>query len=165
MSRIYFVPLSGTITNAGGNTDLFSLQPADDKPIRLRGFTLGQLSEVGDTAEEGLRVTVNLLPATFTVGSGGSSVTAAKPNNDPTNGPDWGFTARVNDTTVATTSGTLTVRDEFAWNIRNSPYEHWYPDIDFCPMAVQGQGLVVRCETTPADDFTFSGGAWVEELG
>ena len=59
MARIYFVPYTGTITNAGGNTDLFSIQPADDIPIRLRGFVLGNVSEVGDAAEEALRITVN----------------------------------------------------------------------------------------------------------
>lgn len=163
MSRIYFVPYNGTLTNAGGDTDIFSLQAADDVPIRLRGFTLGQLSEVGDAAEEGVRVTVKYLPATFTVGSGGSAVTAAKPGADPA-GTDWSMTARANDTTVATTSGTAIVRDEFAWNIRNSPYERWYPDLDFCPVARQGTGIVIRLETTLADDITFSGGCWVEEL-
>lgn len=163
MSRIYFVPFNGTVTNAGGDVDLFSLQPADDIPIRLRGITLGQISEVGDTQEEGLRITVKYLPATFTVGSGGSAVTAAKPGADPA-GTDWSFTARTNDTTVATTSGTAIVRDEFGWNERNTPYERWYPDIDFCPIARQGAGLVIRQETTAADDYTFSGGVWVEEL-
>jgi hypothetical protein len=164
MARIYSVPFNGTVTNAGGNVDLFSLQPADDKPIRLRGLRLGQISEVGDAAEEGLRITVKRMPATFTVGSGGSSVTAAAPNSDP-NGTVWGFTARVNDTTVATTSGTAQVLDEIGWNERNSPYETWYPDNDYCPGASQASAIVVVQETTAADDYTFSGVAFVEELG
>lgn len=163
MSRIYSVPFSGTVTNAGGNTDLWSLQPADDKKIRLRGFILGQISEVADAQEEGLRVTVNYLPAAFTVGSGGAAVTAVVPLGDRL-GPVWGFTARTNDTTVATTSGTLVVDDEFGWNERNTPYEHWYPDERFCPEAAQGTGIVIRQETTAADDYTFSGVAFVEEL-
>jgi hypothetical protein len=163
MSRIYAVPFTGTVTAAGGNVDLFSLQPAANKPIRLRGLRLGQISEVGDTAEEGLRVTVKRLPATFTVGSGGSAVTAVAPIDDSA-GTVWGFTARVNDTTVATTSGTAVVLDEIGWNIRNTPYETWYPDDKFCPSAINGQGIVVVQETTAADDYTFSGVAYVEEL-
>lgn len=163
MSRIYFVPFNGTVTAAGGDTDLFSLQAADDIPIRIRGFTLGQVSEVGDAQEENLRITVKYLPATFTVGSGGSAVTAVPPGADPA-AANWSFTARTNDTTVATTSGTAIVRDEFGWNERNTPYERWYPDLDFCPVARQGAGLVIRQETTAADDYTFSGGVWVEEL-
>lgn len=163
MSRFYTVPLSGTLTNAGGDTDIFSLQPADDKPIRLWGFTLGNVSEVGDTAEEGVRITVKYLPATFTVGSGGSAVTAVAPVDEP-GGSVWGATVRTNDTTVATSSGTVLVRDEFAWNIRNSPYEHWYPNERFCPYAAQGTGIVIRLETTLADDVTFSGACYFEEL-
>jgi hypothetical protein len=164
MGRKYPVPFNGTVTAAGGDVDLWSFQPASNKPILLRGFTLGQISEVGDTAEEGLRITVKRLPATFTVGSGGSSVTAAAPANS-SGDTAWGFTARVNDTTVATTSGTAQVLDEFGWNERNTPLEKWYPDADYCPGAFNAQGLVIRCETTLADDMTFSGVAWVEEMG
>ena len=163
MSRIYAVPFNGTVTAAGTDTDLWSLQPADDKPIRIRGFKLGQISEVADAGEEGLRITIKRLPATFTVGSGGSSVTAAASMNH-SDDTVWGFTARVNDTTVATTSGTAQVLDEFGWNIRNAPYEVWYPDVQFCPQCVQAQGLIIRCETTAADDLTFSGVCFVEEL-
>lgn len=165
MGRIYAVPISGTVTNAGGNTDLISLQAADDKPIRLRGFVVGQSSELGDGAEEGLRLTVLHLPTTFTVGTGGSAVTASKPINDPVNGADWGFTARTNDTTVATSNGTTRTQFNTAWNLRNSPFDFWFPDVDFCPHASQGAGLVLRLESTPADDLTFEGTAYVEELG
>ncbi len=162
MPRIYSVPLSGTITASGGDTDLFSLQPADDRPIKLLEFTLGQISEVGDTGEEGLRITVRRMTATFTVGSGGSSVTAAAPINDA-GGSVWAFTARVNDTTVATTSGTNQVLDEVGWNERNTPCDRIYADIDRCPVAKQTEAIIVRCETTLADDMTFSGRAIVQE--
>lgn len=162
--RIYAVPLNGTITAAGTDTDIWSFQPADDKPIKLMGFTLGQISEVGDTAEEGIRITVRRMTATFTVGSGGSSVTAAAPISRSADAT-WGFTARTNDTTVATTNGTNQVLDEFGWNERGTPYDRIYPDDDFRPGAVQTEGLVVRCETTIADDLTFSGVAWVWEQG
>jgi hypothetical protein len=164
MGRKYPVPFNGTVTAAGGDVDLWSFQPASNKPILLRGFTLGQISEVGDSQEEGLRITVKRLPATFTVGSGGSSVTAAATPNSSAD-TVWGFTARTNDTTVATTSGTAQVLDEFGWNERNTPLEKWYPDSDYCPGAINAQGLVIRCETTLADDMTFSGVAWVEEMG
>jgi hypothetical protein len=162
--RIYAVSLAGTVTSAGGNADLWSFQPASNKPIRLRGFKLGQTSEVADAAEEGVRVTVKRMPATWTVGSGGNAVTASRPMNSTTD-QTWSFTARTNDTTVGTTSGTADILDENAWNIRNSPYEVWYPDVDFCPAAFNGQGLVICLETTLADDITFAGVAYVEELG
>ena len=163
MSRIYSIPFNGTITAAGTDTDIWSLQPADDKPIILRGFTLGQTSEISDTGEENLRITVKYLPATFTVGSGGSAVTAVAPPYEP-GGSVWSFTARTNDTTVATSSGTVLIRDEFGWNVRNTPYERWYPDERFATYAAQATGIIIRCESTVTDDITFSGVAFVEEL-
>lgn len=162
MGRGYSVPLNGTISNAGGDTDLFSLQPADDVPIRLWGFLISQISEVGDAAEEGLRLTIRYLPATFTVGSGGSAVTAASPTADPA-GTVWSATVRTNDTTVATTNGTGLIRHEAGWNERNSPYDFFFPNELFAPMARQGAGLVLRNETTAADDLTGCATCWFEE--
>jgi hypothetical protein len=162
VSRIYSIPFNGTITLAGTDTDIWSFQPADDKPIILRGFTLGQSTEISDSGEENLRITVKYLPATFTVGSGGSAVTAVSPPGDP-GAAVWGFTARTNDTTVATSSGTVLIRDEFGWNVRNTPYEHWYPDERFAAFAAQAAGIIIRCESTVIDDLAFSGVAFVEE--
>jgi len=164
MSRMYAVPFSGTLTAAGTDTDIWSIAPASNRSINLRGFTLGQTSEIGDAMEEGVRITVRRLPATFTVGTGGSAVTAVA---TPGSSLDtvWGATIRTNDTGVATTSGTAQILDEFGWNLRNSPYEHWYPDERFCPGAFNGQGLVVRLETTLADDISFTGTLWFQEEG
>jgi hypothetical protein len=164
MARIYTIPFNGTVTSAGTDVDLWSFQPAANKSIELKGFTLGQTSEIGDAMEENLRITVKRLPATFTVGTGGSVVTAKPPNTSSVD-PAWSFTARINDTGVATSSGTVEILDELGWNERNTPYEHWYPDERYCPNAFNGQGLVIRCETTLLDDMTFSGTAWVEEEG
>jgi len=162
MGRGYAITLNGTITAAGGDVDLGSFQPADDIPIRIWGFLLSQISEVGDANEEGLRVTVKYLPATFTVGSGGNAVTAISPSSDPA-GTAWGMTARTNDTTVATSSGTVLVRQEVGWNVRNSPCDFFFPSEVFAPMARQGTGIVVRQETTAADDYTGCFTFWVEE--
>lgn len=164
MGRIYAVPYNGTITNAGGNADLFSLQPADDIPIRLCGIILSQISEVGDTAEEGLRITIKRMTATYTVGSGGSSVTAAAPMSG-SGDTVWSFTARANDTTVGTSSGTTQVMAELGWNERNTPFDFWFPDEKFMPVAKQGQAIAIVMETTLADDMTGSFVAFVEELG
>ena len=162
MARGYAVTLNGTITNAGADTDLGSFQPADDVPIRMWGFLLSQISEVGDAAEEGLRITVKYLPATFTVGSGGNAVTAISPCNDPA-GTVWSMTARTNDTTVATSSGTVLIRQEIGWNERNSPYDFFFPNELFAPMARQGTGICVRQETTAADDYSGTFTFWIEE--
>lgn len=160
MGRIYAIPFTGTVTAAGGDTDLFEFLPADDKPIKLRGFLLSQLSEVGDLAEEGLRISIIRLPATVTSGSGGAAIT---PVPSDSAGTAAGVLAETNNTTVATTSGTAVTILELAWNNRNSPYDFWYPDEQFAPKVKQGEGLVIRMQTTLADDMTFCGTAWVEE--
>lgn len=162
MGRIYSVSYTGTITAAGTDTDLLSIQPASNKPVRLRGFRLSQISEVGDAQEEGLRVSVIRLPATFTVGSGGSAVTALPTLADAAD-TVWSFTARCNDTTVATTSGTAQILEEIGWNERNSPCDFWYPDTAFCPKVKNGEGLVVRLQTTLTDDMTGCFTFWLEE--
>lgn len=159
MGRIYSISYQGTITNAGGNADLLELLPADDKPVRLRGFSLSQISEVGDAAEEGLRIAVLRLGATVTTGNG-TSVTPAPTDSANT---AFGGTAECNGATVATTTGSTTTLAEFGWNIRNSPFDFWWPDREFCPKAKQGEGLFVRMETTPADDFTAQLTFWIEE--
>lgn len=160
MGRIYSVTYNGTITNAGGNSDLLELLPADDKPIKLRGMVLSQISEVGDAASEGLRITVQRFPATVTSGSGGSAVTPV-----PVDSADAaaGVAAECNNTTVATTSSTAVTLADMGWIIQNSPFDFWWPDERFAPKAKQGEALIVRMETTPADDFTGSFTFWLEE--
>lgn len=160
MGRVYTVPFAGgTVTNAGGNADLWEFLPASNKPIKLRGFRFGQISEVGDAAEEGVEIQIIRMTATVT-GSNGSSVTPV-----PMDSADVaaGFTAEVNGTTVATTSGTSTIVESCPWNIRGSPCEVWYPDERFSPKAKNAEGLFIRLITTVADDITFGGVAWVEE--
>lgn len=160
MGRIYTCSYQGTITTAGGDADLIEILPADDKPIKLRGFCLSQISEVGDTAEEGLRISVLRMAATVTSGSGGSSVTPAAMDSANTAS---GATVEMNNTTVATTSGATTTICEFGWNIRNSPFDFWFPDAEFAPKAKQGEGLFIRLQTTLADDMSGQFTVWIEE--
>jgi hypothetical protein len=159
MSRIYRVPYSGAVTTSA---DLIEILPADDKPVKLIGFIIGQTSETGDAAEENLRLTVRHMTATVTSGSGGSSVTPVK--NDPGVDVAAGFAAEANNGTVATTSGTSTVMEEFAWNIRSSPLERWWPDDDLAPTARQGEALLIRLESTPADSISVNYTAIVKEF-
>lgn len=159
MGRIYAVAYAGTVTNAGGNTDLLELNPADDKPCVLRGMSFGNYSEFGDAAEEAIRINVQRFPATVTTGNG-TAVTGA-----PVDSADAaaGFSAECNGTTVATTSGTAIFLAELAWNIRNSPFDFWWPDARFAPKAKQGEAIIVRMESTLADDASLALTFWVEE--
>lgn len=160
MAVIFTVSFSGTLAAAGTDADLFELTPADDKPIRLRGLILGQTSELADAAEESLRVSIIRLPATVTSGNG----TSVTPRAVSDKSAAVGFAAEANGATLATTSGTAETLEEFAWNIRMSPLERWWPDADFAPAVRQAGALVVRCQSTPADDISIAITAYVEEL-
>lgn len=159
MGRIYTVSFSATVTNAGGDVDLLELTPAAQKPCKLRGFSLAQISEVADAAEEGLRISVIMLPATVTSGNG--TATTGRPMDSANVAA--GFAAETNGATVATTSGTAITLAEYGWNIRNSPYEVWFPDAEFAPKVKNAEALVVRQQTTAADDYTAAMTFWIEE--
>lgn len=156
--RIFTIPFTSTVTNAGGNTDLWEVLPADDFPVRIRAIILGQTSEVADAAEESLDISVIRMTATVTSGSG----TAGAPECPESNAITPNFTSETNGATVATTTGATDILYRYAWNLRSSPFEIWY-DVDFAPKARQGEGLFVRLNSTVADDVTFVGTLVVEE--
>ena len=163
MGRMYTVAWAGTVTNAGADVDLLEVLPADDKIVRLRRMLLSQTSEVGDAAEECLRITIYRLRATVT---GGSSGTAAADGStlNAVNADDTaaGFAAEYNNTTVATTSGNSNALAELGWNERASPYEMFWSYED-APKVKQGEALVVRQQTTAADDYSGCFTFWLEE--
>ena len=158
---MWTIPFTATVTAAGTDTDLWEITPADDLPVRIRMIRLGQISEVQDAAEEGLRISVKRLLATVTSGSGG---VAGAPEDLQKSNQTPGFASETNNATVATSSGTTEVVDEIGWLNRATPLEMWYPDERFAPMAIQGEALIIRMETTLADDMTFVGTVIVEEV-
>lgn len=161
MPRIYKNAYNATITNAGGDVDWMDFKPASNKPIRLRGKTVSQFSEVGDAAEEEVEFRIARLAATVTDGSGGASDT---PVQDDENDASAGYTARHNDTTLATSSGSTTNLDELAWNERNTPYERWFPDDEYAPRVQNAAALSDRQLNTLADDISAQVTYWVKEF-
>lgn len=163
MPRTYRVPFQGTLTAAGGDSDLLEAVAGTGKPIRLLGMRIGQLTRVGDTNEIGLRFDViHMAGGTFTSGSGGSAVTPVK--NIPSVDVAAGFTAEANNTTIATTTGTSTTVEYVEWNVRQSPWETFWFDDAMKVTALGGETLLVRSQTTPPADITFAVTFFVEEL-
>jgi len=160
MARVYAVTFENVTVSAA--QDLFSLQPADDKPVEIVSIHLsnvGGTGDAGDAQEELLRLLVRR--GHTSVGSGGSSVTAAAPI-DSSAGATWGFTARVNDTTIASAG---TTQDLFAdgWNIRVPYQQVFLPDAR--PGASQANTLlVVRLVAAPADAVSVSGTLILREV-
>lgn len=142
--------------------DLFYIKPAADKICAIEAVYLsnvGGAADAGDTQEELWRVEMIRLPATVTVGSGGNSMTA---NPLSTNDTAAGFTGRINDTTVATTSGTALNVHSDGWNVR-IPYVY-LPPPEHRVLVANAQAIVFRLVSTPADSVTCNGTMIVREL-
>jgi hypothetical protein len=141
--------------------DLFEITPAANKPVRLLALFLsnvGGAADAGDAQEELLRIAIRRVPATITSGSGGSAPTPRLV--DPSDAAA-GLTAEVNNTTQATSSGTIETLHPDGWNIR-VPYSLIFtPEMQH--EAINGQLLVVSLLNAPADSVNCSGVLYVEE--
>lgn len=156
--RVYTVVFGAVSVSA--IQDAFEISPADDKPVELVGLVFNQTgnSDVGDAAEELLRWSV--VRGHTTSGSGGSAPT---PRPVKRSDPAAGFTAEVNNTTIAS-AGTGVTLHEDSFNVRAGCI-FWWPE-DTEPGAAQGDGtIVVRFPAAPADAITLSGTLYVRELG
>jgi hypothetical protein len=155
MGRVYSVQFENVEITAA--QDFFEVSPADDKPVKLLGLFLSQSTEVGDSAEEMLRIQV--IRGHSTSGSGGSAGTAVPV--DP-NSAAAGFASEVNNTTIAS-AGTGVVLHSEAFNIRSGLAMWWTPET--CPVANQANTtIVVRLMANPADSVTMGGTLYVEEI-
>lgn len=153
--RIYAVSFSAVAVTAA--QDLFEITPADDKPVEIVGIELGQSSDAGDAQDELLQISI--IRGFTASGSGGSSPT---PQPMKATQSAAGFTAEVNNTTVANT-GTAATLQTTCWNVR-AGYINWFPE--GCePGAGQGNTTIVVRQTAPADSLTMSGTLYVRELG
>ena len=156
MSRMYTVATSGAVTAA---VDLLEVIAADDKSVRLRGFSISQTSDVGDAAEENLEISVKRFSGAYTGGSGGSAPTPSLIDSADTAAA---FATEVRNTTQAS-GGTSVTLISLGWNERASPFEWWAPGPEFAPVGKQSEALVVTI-TAPADSVTIQTTFWLEEL-
>lgn len=160
MGRFYAVTFTGaTIAAASGDYDLFYIAPADDKPVRLWELYLTATSELGDAAEEILRVDVVRGHTVASSGGPGAVTPAPMMPSDAA----AGCTARVADTTTANTGTTATLYSG-GFNVRSGMERIWLPETT--PWVTQGQSsIVVRLMAAVADDVTMSGTLIIEEIG
>lgn len=158
--RFYTVSFDNVSVSAA--QDLWELTPADDKPIVLMGFTLdnvGGTADAGDAQEELLRLMVRR--GYTSSGSAGSAPTP-RPLVSAA-GAASGFTAEVNNTSLATT-GTTHDLIALGWNVR-VPLREFWPE-EFMPGCSQADTtIVIRLVTAPADAISVSGTLWVCEQG
>lgn len=155
MARMFAVTFSNVAVAAGH--DLFEIQPADDKPVLIHGVYLSQNTELGDAAEEQLRI--HILRGYTTPGLSGTSYTPVPMNP---NSSAAGFTAKINNWTVAQ-SGTASVLHAENFNLRSG----WVfmPTPEARPIANQANTtLVVRLMDNPTDSVTMAGTLIIEEI-
>lgn len=160
VGRLYTVVF--TAVSCTAQQDFFYIKPAADKVCVLEAVYIGNVgiaADAGDAQEELWDVEIIRVPATVTAGSGG---TAPTPNPTTTNDAAAGFTSRVNDTTKATTSGTLLTLHSDSLNVR-IPYV-WLPPPEHRFLVANAQALVFRLNSTPTDAILLSGTAYVREL-
>lgn len=160
LGRAYVVPFAGVSVSA--KQDFFYIKPAADKPVSIEWIEIaasGGAADAGDAQEELLDVRMIRLPATVTAGSGGTAPTPTPLNP---NDAAAGLTSRVNDTTVATTSGTALTVHASAMNSRVPGI--WLPAPEHRWLCANAQAIVFRLETTPADAILLSGTLIVREL-
>jgi len=157
MSRVYTVEFENvTVTNAGGDADIFELDAATDKPIEVIGIKIYTLTELAEAQEEWLRFRWIR----------GHTTSGSTPNSTPTPRPVTpgdaaaGFTCEVYNTTIAS-AGTALNLESFAFNVR-AGYEFFYPE-GLGPQTSGADLLVLRLMAGPADDANMSGTLWVNE--
>lgn len=154
MGRVYTVQFSGVSVTAA--QDLLAIYCGSSMAVRLHGVTLGQATAASVSL---LPISIKRLPATVTAGSAGAAVT---PQLIDRGSSAATFTARRNDTTQATTSGTAATLHADVINLING-YQFFWPPADM-PSAGLSQALVLSLNGAPAVSMAFSGTLYVEEL-
>lgn len=129
--------------------DLFELNAPTGIPVCLHRVSLFQTSDVGDAAEEILRLL--FIRGFTTSGSGGTAPTAVDLG---TGGATYGGTVECNNTTAAVT-GTTTTPHSDGWNVRG-PYDY-IPTPESRIFIPGGGRLVVNLPAAPADSLTVGG--------
>jgi hypothetical protein len=152
--RTYAVTFNAVAVTAA--QDVFEITPADDKPCEIVSLSLGQYTDAGDAQAELLGI--QIIRGFTASGSGGS---AATPTPMSPNATAAGFTAEVNNTTLANTGTTTTLLSD-AWNVQ-AGYQY-IPPLDARPMVGQGNTTLVVRITAPADSITLNGTLVVREL-
>jgi hypothetical protein len=137
--------------------DLFELVAPADSIVVLHDIHLSQNTDVGDAAEEVLRI--ELTSGHTTSGSGGSAVT---PVSAQLQDSAFGGTCEANNTTQAS-AGTIVTHYVWNWNIRVGFDRIFTPETR--PIIAPSRRMCLELPAAPADSVTMSGSITFEEIG
>ena len=152
--RVYAVPFKNF--SVAGAQDIVGIYAGSAKALEIHEIRLGQTTI---TTAAQLRLTLRRLPATVTSGAGGGTVTPVPQNKNDTAAS---FTARFNDTTPASTSGTALDYTPDVWNLVNG-YDMLYAPEDR-PVLNPNEAFIVSLDQAPSQSINCSGVAIVAEL-
>lgn len=159
MSRMYTAQFSAVAVTAA--QDLFEVLAPTDAVVKIHDWLIMQTSDVGDAAEEILRLECVRGVGTVTSGSGGTTPTAQPVEDGDT---AFGGTVEANNTTrMAVGTGTLETLPQYGWNVRQ-PYEKVYTP-ETRPVISPGNRWTLSLPVAPADSLTVTGSVTVEEIG
>jgi hypothetical protein len=151
--RVYCVNFENVTVAAA--QDLISLKAGSANGIKLHHL---MLSAGGVSAAAELRIRLKRMPATFTQGSGGSAGTIQFVDSGDTKAST--VTARTNDTTQGTTSGTAAILLPWQWNVLNF-FEH-LPVPDDREECAATEGFVLDVTGTVASTVISGFAKWEE---
>ncbi len=151
--RAYTVPVQNVAISAA--QDVYEVAPADDKPCIFDGVDLGQSTDYGDAAAEGVRLAIRR--GDTVSGSGGSSPSIRVP--DPQDA-SAGFTVEANNTTKANTSGVAMWGS--AWNVQQAG-QIWFPDTFPIKVSQVESRACLELVAAPADSLTCDHTLFVRE--
>lgn len=152
--RMYSVNFSDVAVSAA--QDLINITATANMAFKVHRIELGQRSL---TAWEAKPVQLRRNPATLTAGAGGTVVTPRPLTNGDAAAT---VTARANDTTSQTTSGTQAILLARDWEFLNGFLVVYTPDER--PVIAPSQGLALTLTTAPSGSMTCSGSIIIEEL-
>lgn len=159
MGRIYTAQFSAVAATAA--QDLFEIAAPADAIVVIHDWTVFQTTDVGDAAEEILRLECVRGVGTVTSGSGGSTVTP-QPVSD--GDPAFGGTVEANNTTrMAAGTGTLETLPQHGWNVRVPAEKVYTPETR--PVISPSNRWTLSLPAAPADSLTISGSVTFEEIG
>lgn len=153
MSRYYSVSFDNVAVSAA--QDLFEVATASSAGVRLHGLVVGQSSDYGDSAAEGLRILI--IRAHTSSGSGGSAPT---PTVLTPGGSAASSTTEANNTTPASGGSPVTIHAD-TFNVQ-AGYQIWWPP-EMRPACAPSSRIVVNLPAAPADALTMSATLYFEE--
>ena len=151
--RMYSVSFDQQAVSAA--QDLINITATSGMAFRVHRIELGQRTL---TTWEAKPIKLIRMPATVTAGTGGNTGVIVPLGNQGT----ATVTARVNDTTPMTTSGTAAIILARDWEFLNGFLVVFTPDER--PLITVSQGLALNLPVAPSGSMTCSGSIIIEEV-